>query len=128
MTNSNYNIYINTLIIRATHMCILLFFISFSVFAENQSVIHLANEFILKADKRKALEIFRDLAKNDTNLPFIHNNYLNTLLDLNETSEAQAYLKRLLKRDPENIIYNLDVGFVYVSTGEVTKGDKHFKE
>ncbi|HET9054777.1 MAG TPA: tetratricopeptide repeat protein, partial [Cyclobacteriaceae bacterium] len=68
------------------------------------------------------------LAANQTNVPFIHNNYLNTLLDLNEGAEAHAYLKRLLKRDPENIVYNLDVGFVYVRTGEVTKADKHFKE
>jgi tetratricopeptide (TPR) repeat protein len=106
----------------------LLFLLSFSVFSQNQSEIQLANEYLLKGDKRKALEIFRDLAKDDANTPFIHNNYLNTLIDLNEASEAHAYLKRLLKRDPENIIYNLDVGFVYVSTGDVAKGDKFFKE
>ncbi len=109
-------------------MCILFILLSFSGFSQNQSEIQLANEYLLKGDKRKALEIFRDLAKNDVNVPFIHNNYLNTLLDLNEASEAQAYLKKLLKRDPENLIYNLDVGIVYVRTGEVAKGDKHFKE
>jgi len=109
-------------------MWILLFLIPFSVFSQNQSEIQLANEYLLKGDKRKALEIFRDLAKNETNIPFIHNGYLNTLIDLNETSEAQAYLKRLLKKDPENIIYNLDVGLVYISTGEVSKGDNYFKE
>jgi tetratricopeptide (TPR) repeat protein len=106
----------------------LLFLVSFSSFSQNQSEIQLANEYILKGDKQKALQIFRDLAKNDANVPFIHNNYLNTLLDLNEAGEAQAYLKKLLKKDPENIIYNLDVGFVYIRTGEVTKGDKHFKD
>lgn len=109
-------------------MCMLLFLVSFSSFSQNQSEIQLANEYILKGDKQKALQIFRDLAKNDANIPFIHNNYLNTLLDLNEAAEAQAYLKKLLKKDPENIIYNLDVGFVYIRTGEVTKGDKHFKD
>lgn len=109
-------------------MCILLLLISFSLFSQNQSEIQLANEYLLKGDKRKALEIFRELAKNDTNVPFIHNNYLNTLLDLNDFSEAHAYLKKLLKRDPENIIYNLDVGFIYVSSGEAAKGDKIFKD
>lgn len=62
-------------------MCILFILLSFSGFSQNQSEIQLANEYLLKGDKRKALEIFRDLAKNDVNVPFIHNNYLNTLLD-----------------------------------------------
>lgn len=103
-------------------------FLSFSVFSQNQPGIQLANEYLLKGDKQKALEVFRELSKNDVNVPFIHNNYLNTLIDLNQTAEAHAYLRRLLKRDPENIIYNLDVGFVYVRAGEVAKGDKQFRD
>lgn len=109
-------------------MCMLLLLLSFSGFAQDQSEIQLANEYLLKGEKKKALEVFRDLVKTDTNIPFIHTAYLNTLLDLSEYPEAQAYLKRLLKRDPENIIYNLDVGFVYIRTGEITKADKHFKD
>ena len=109
-------------------MCMLFLLLSFSAFSQDQSEIQLANEYLLKGEKKKALEVFRDLVKTDTNIPFIHTAYLNTLLDLSEYPEAQAYLKRLLKRDPENIIYNLDVGFVYIRTGEITKADKHFKD
>ncbi|MBL7838934.1 MAG: tetratricopeptide repeat protein [Cyclobacteriaceae bacterium] len=99
-----------------------------TTYSQNQSEIQLANEYLLKGDKKKAVEVYRDLAKDEINIPFIHNNYLNTLLDLNETAEAQAYLKRQLKRDPQNIFYNLDVGIVYVRTGDLTKADKHFKD
>lgn len=109
-------------------MCILFMSLMMKGYSQNQSEIQLANEYLLKGDKRKAVEVFRDLAKDEINIPFIHNNYLNTLLDLNEPSEAQAYLKRLLKRDPHNIIYNLDVGVVYVRTGDVAKADKHFRD
>ncbi|MBL7834397.1 MAG: tetratricopeptide repeat protein [Cyclobacteriaceae bacterium] len=109
-------------------MCILFMSLMMKGYSQNQSEIQLANEYLLKGDKRKAVEVFRDLAKDEINIPFIHNNYLNTLLDLNEPSEAQSYLKRLLKRDPHNIIYNLDVGVVYVRTGDVAKADKHFKD
>ncbi len=109
-------------------MWMLLIFACTPVFSQNQADIQLANEYLLKGDKRKALEVFRDLAKSETNVPFIHNNYLNTLLDLNEANEAQAYLKKILKKDPENLLYNLDVGIIYVRTGDVTKGDKHFKD
>ncbi len=99
-----------------------------SLFAQDQSQIQLANEYLLKSDKQKALELYRDLVKKETNIPFVHNNYINTLLDLNEGSEAHAYLKKLLKRDPDNLLYNLDVGIVYIRTAEVAKGDKHFKD
>lgn len=109
-------------------MCMLLVLFSVTAYSQNQSEIQLANEYLLKGDKKKAVEVYRDLAKDEINIPFIHNNYLNTLLDLNETIEAQAYLKRQLKRDPQNIFYNLDVGIVYVRTGDMTKADKHFKE
>lgn len=109
-------------------MCMLLVLLCLTGYSQNQSEIQLANEYLLKGDKRKAVEVYRDLAKDEINIPFIHNNYLNTLLDLNETAEAQAYLKRQLKRDPQNIFYNLDVGIVYVRTGDMTKADKHFKD
>lgn len=109
-------------------MCMLLILFCVTAYSQNQSEIQLANEYLLKGDKKKAVEVYRDLAKDEINIPFIHNNYLNTLLDLNETAEAQAYLKRQLKRDPQNIFYNLDVGLVYVRTGDLTKADKHFKD
>lgn len=109
-------------------MCMLLILSGVTTYSQNQSEIQLANEYLLKGDKKKAVEVYRDLAKDEINIPFIHNNYLNTLLDLNETAEAQAYLKRQLKRDPQNIFYNLDVGIVYVRTGDLTKADKHFKD
>ena len=97
-------------------------------FAQNQSEIQLANEYLLKGEKEKALELYRDLAKNDANIPFIHNNYFNTLLDLDEGEEAQSYLKRLQRKDPENIQYKIDLGIIYVRTGDLSKADKYFKD
>jgi len=96
--------------------------------AQNQADIQLANEYLLKGDKQKAIELYRDLAKSDANISFIHNNYLNTLLDLGEGDEAQNYMKRVLRRDPENIQFRADVGIIYVRTGDLTKADKYFKD
>lgn len=123
MTN-NYNIkyiYILLLIIPSV-LC------SLSLKAQNQQDIQLANEYLLKGDKLKAIELYRDLAKSDVNIPYIHNNYLSVLLDAGDSEEAHAYLKRVLRRDPENIQYRTDVGIVYARTGELTKADKYFKD
>jgi tetratricopeptide (TPR) repeat protein len=129
MTNNNYNIYINTLIIRSLYLCIgFLTLLSKEVISQNQPDIQLAHEYLLKGEKRKALELYRELAKSEANLPFIQNNYLNTLLDLSETDEAHTFLKKLLKKNPDNVLYKIDVGVVYLRTGDATKADKYFRE
>jgi len=106
---------------------ILLFF-SIQLFSQNHADIQLAQEYLIKGEKRKALELYRELARNETNLPFIHNNYLNTLLDLSETDEALSHLKKMTRREPDNMLYRVDIGLVYTRTGDVTKADKYFKE
>ena len=128
-TNNNNYIYINTLMVRATSLCILiLFLVNILVSAQNQNDIQLAHEYLLKGEKRKALELYRELAKSEVNLPFIQNNYLNTLLDLAETDEALSHLKKLLKREPDNVLYRIDVGLVYLRTGDPAKADKYFND
>ena len=129
MTNNNYYIYINTLIIKAKGLFTVLFlFVSPLTFSQNENDIQLANEYLLKGEKNKALEIYRELSKSERNISFIHNNYLNTMLDLSQTAEAQAYLKKILRKDPENVQYQLDVGIVYVRSGELTKADRYFRD
>jgi outer membrane protein assembly factor BamD (BamD/ComL family) len=121
------NIYI-ILIIRRTGLLILFSLTFLMVQAQNHGEIQLANEYLLKGDKKKAIELYRDLSKNDANIPLIHNNYINTLLDAGAYDEAHNYLKKILRRDPENMQYRLDVGLIYVRSGELNKADKHFKE
>jgi len=127
-TNYNYN---NIYIIRVISTC--LFLITFLcssivVYSQNHSEIQLANEYLVKGDRKKAIELYRDLSKNDSNIPLIHNNYLNALLDAGAFEEAQTYLKKILRRDPQNIQYRLDVGLIYVRAGDLPKADKHFRD
>src|SRR5687768_5822929 len=112
---ANYNyiyIYIYNII---NYVClwIVCSLISINTFAQNHIDVQLANEYLLKGDKKKAIELYRDLSKNEANVPLIHNNYLNVLLDGGAFDEAQNYLKRIIRKEPENILYRLDVGLVY---------------
>jgi outer membrane protein assembly factor BamD (BamD/ComL family) len=128
MTNNNNNIYNINTIIRSLCLWSGILLCSFHTIAQNQSDIQLANEYLLKGEKSKALELYRDLAKNQINIPFIHNNYLNTMLDLGESDEAMDYLKKNLRRDPDNIQYKTDVGIVLVQAGDISKADRYFKD
>ncbi len=129
MTNNSYYIYINTLIIKARGLLIGIFcLLSLTTYSQNQLEIQLAQEYLLKGEKRKALELFRELAKNDVNLPFIQNSYLSTLLDLSESEEAISHLKKLLRKEPNNILYRIDIGIVYMRIGDTARADKYFRD
>jgi tetratricopeptide (TPR) repeat protein len=129
MTNYKYYIYylINTISPRSILITLLVLLFHFS-FGQNQSEIQLANEYLLKGDKKKAVELYRELSKQDVNNSFIYNNYINTLLDLGAYDEAQGFLKKLLKRDPQNLQYKLDAGLVYMRSGDLTRADRHFRD
>ena len=127
---TNY-IYINKYYIRIISLVILgitLMTLPMSLQAQVQEQIQLANEYLTKGDKKKALDLYRDLAKNDVNTSFIYNNYLNVLLDLGLFDEAQNFLKKISRHDPQNLQFRLDLGLTYVKSGDLTKADKYFKE
>jgi tetratricopeptide (TPR) repeat protein len=128
MTNYYYYIINLILIIRKTFFLIPFLLLPFTLLGQNHADIQLANAYLLKGDKKKAVELYRDLSKSEANVSIIHNNYLNLLLDLGSYDEAQTYLKKNLKRDPDNIQYRLDLGLVYVRSGDLNKADKYFRE
>ncbi len=98
-----------------------------TAWSQDQAEIQIANEYFIKGEKDKALAAFQSLAKRQENLPLIHNNYLNLLLDLGRNKEAEDYVERQIKRDPNNLNYRLDLGFVLIRSGDLQKGDKQLK-
>ncbi len=109
-------------------MCTLLLMTMIKVAAQNQAEIQLANEYVLKGDKKKAREIFSELSKSDVNNAFIYNNYLNVLLDLGIYDEAHAYVKKILRKEPDNLQCRLDAGLIYIRAGDLGKAEKIFKD
>lgn len=102
--------------------------LALTVSGQNHADIQLANEYLVKGDKKKAMDLYKDLSRSDANVPLIHNNYLNLMIDVGAFNEAQDYLKKVVRKDPENMQYKLDVGLVYVRSGDVSKADRYFKE
>jgi len=94
--------------------------------AQDTQEIQIANEYLSKGEKLKALETYQILAKNPLNVPLIHANYFALLLSTTRYHEAQNYLERLIRKE-NKFIYQLDLGILFIKSGEVSKGDKHFK-
>ena len=114
-------IYINTL--AYVVLCITFY----DVAAQNQTEIQIANEYYGKGEKQKAFIAYQLLAKNQENVPLIHTNYLNVMLDLGNNKEAEDYIEHLIKKDGNNLNYRLDLGFVYFRSGDIQKGDKYIR-
>jgi len=129
MTNNNNTYIYNIRIIRTSAIWITCFyFFTYHAEAQVQEQVQIANEYLLKGDKTKALELYRELAKSESNTAFIHNNYINVLLDLGKYDEAHSYLKKAIKQDPKNLQYRLDIGLTFSRAGEESKADKYFRE
>src|SRR5690242_21500899 len=125
MNSTNYN-YINSIYNRIIQV-LLMWVISLSAFAQDGSDIQIANEYFLKGDKQKALTMYEALAKHPENIPQIHENYLTLLLDLGKFRDAENYVERLSKRYDDRINYKLDLGFVYLRSGDEQKADRYLK-
>lgn len=123
--NNNYYIKfkIFIIIIQGVFICGLL---TNTSFAQDLQEIQIANEYLLKGQKDKALSLYEQLAKKNENIQLIHGNYFNLLIDVGNFSQAEAYVERLIRRD-DKLSYRLDLGVVYVRSGDVTKADKYFK-
>ena len=129
MANYYYNnIYIILINTRVSFLMLFLLALPAIASAQNQADIQIANEYLVKGDKKKALDLYKDLSRSEANIPLIHNNYLNLMIDLGAFDDALDYLKKLLRRDPENMQYKLDVGLVYVRSGDINKADRYFKQ
>ena len=114
--------------IKAVWISVLLFLLSASLYAQDTQDIQIANEYLLQGQKEKALERYRSLVKNSRNAPIIHNNYMNALLDLGHFEEARDHLKRMSRQDPGNLQYKLDLGVVYIRSGELSKAEKYIDD
>ncbi|TCL10802.1 tetratricopeptide repeat protein [Roseivirga ehrenbergii] len=108
---------------------LLLFMILMTSAAFSQvDAIALANEYYEQGEFEKALTEYKKLAKNNSNIPRIHDNYLKLLLSEEEFKEAEKYLKGVIKDNPENFFYQVDLGMLYKSQKEEEKSEKVFND
>ncbi len=105
-----------TLVILLTTQC----------WAQDTQEIQIANEYLSKGEKTKALDAYQDLVKNQLNIPLVHANYFGVLLATAHYREAQNYLEKLIRKG-NKFSYQIDLGILFTKSGEVAKGDRYFK-
>ncbi len=104
----------------------LLLLVSLVSFGQDNNDIRLANEYYGQGQYDKARKMYEELAKNFSNIPLIHNNYFFLLLETADYSNAEKYVKKLIKRYPKNWYYRLDLGLLIFNKDGESKADNYF--
>ena len=79
----------------------------------------LADQYLNNYEYEKAAAIYDKLFDKD---PYgTYNNYLRTLLALKNYDEAEKIVKKVSKKQPGNLAYQVDMGFIYQSRGQTDK-------
>ena len=95
--------------------------------AQNATQIQLANEYYVQGESEKALSIYKDLSNDSRNVPLIHSNYFDLLINSQEFKDAERYIKRNIKQFKGNVYYKIDYGILLQAMGQDDKANQQFE-
>jgi TolA-binding protein len=96
-------------------------------FTQSNQKISLANAYYQEGDLEKALTIYRELADDQQNISFIHNNYLEILYTKQLNDETEKYLKKIKRWSSNNIKYEVDLIDYYITVNDSSSAEKYYK-
>jgi len=94
-------------------------------FAQNDKE-QLAYQYYRNQEFEKAVELFAELYKQNPNSHF-YTYYLQCLLQTQNTKEAENLVRKQIKSFPNVPKYNVDLGYVFETKGEVSKAKKQYE-
>ena len=104
-------------------------FLQFSMCAWAQSTDEkLAAQFYENGEYDKAQDLYKKLYKNNENSLYIYENYLNTLIALDDEKGAIKLVEKQIKRHPNGINHQVDLGYVYIRFDKKEEADKYFEK
>lgn len=87
----------------------------------------LANQYMREGDYEKAVALFEELF-NENPSPVIYNNYLYSLLELEEFRSAVNLVEQQIEKNPGNARYQVDLGYVYDRSGDTRRMRRQFDQ
>ena len=100
---------------------------SFSLLAQDEQSA-LAYEYYSKGEYEKAVELYKELAKDPQRLTKIHRFYLESMMRSEQEKEAEKYLKKLVRKYPDVPMFNIDYGVMLIEPMDSTKGYEYFND
>lgn len=88
----------------------------------------LAAQFYENGEFDKAEDLYKNLYKNNENSLYIYENYLNTLIALDDEKGAEKLVEKQIKRHPNGINHQVDLGYVYIRFDKKEEANKYFEK
>lgn len=106
---------------------ILVFHLGFPAQNSTQDI-RIANNYFISGDYEKAVMYFDKISQDETAINEIYNYYRLCLLELDRFKDAERLCKTVVKTNPENLSYNVDLGIVYEKWEKIQKRDQQFSK
>ena len=110
-------------------LCILIFLISILnvTIAQTTTDEQLAAQYFQNGEFEKAADLYESLLDKNPN-PFYYNNLIQSLINAKDYKKAEKIVKKRIRQNPNDIRLNVDLGFVYASSGDAKKAEKQYLE
>ncbi|MFN5711026.1 MAG: tetratricopeptide repeat protein [Bacteroidota bacterium] len=109
-------------------ICLFFFLLnSFVAHAQPDTDELLAKQFFDNREFDKSAILFEKLY-NKTNAQIYFDGYLESLLALNNFTEAEKFIKKQIKKSPNNLTLKVHLGYIYRLSGQDEKSKKEYNE
>lgn len=88
----------------------------------------LAAQYFGNGEYNKAVVLYKKLFKKNPSSIYIYQNYLESLIKLNEYDEAEKILEKQIRRFPENYTYSVDLGHLNSTMGDDKKAREIYED
>lgn len=88
----------------------------------------LGREYLKTGDYEKAKAVFQKIARDKDRLSEVYQPYLQSLIQTKDWSEADKFLKRLIRSDENNSLFHAAAGRVAMRQGKEEEANKLFQE
>jgi tetratricopeptide (TPR) repeat protein len=88
----------------------------------------LAKQYFQKQEYEKANALFEKLSGNNQVFATVYPDYLKSLVAVKDFKEAEKLVKKAIKKNPDQIAYQVDLGQVYQESGRSEQAGKHFNK
>lgn len=97
-----------------------------AMMAQSNDPVALVDEYYRQGDLEKAEEEYGKLVKNRAYIPRIHKNYFKLLLAVQKFDKAEKYVRNVIRQDPENYGYQVDLALIFQAQHKEAAAEKHF--
>ena len=88
----------------------------------------LAQEYFRRGEFDKAVVLYKELREQQPNSDIIYRYYYQCQLALKEYDEMEKELKKLIKKQPDQLHFRVDLGYLYQQQGNAEASNSQYKQ